>query len=45
MALSSIPARLFGQAETRPNDPAYHVRGPNDWETTNWPPTREMSAK
>ena len=36
MALSSIPARLFGQADTRPNDPAYHVRGPNDWETTNW---------
>jgi len=36
MAISSIPARLFGQAETRPNAPAYYVRGPKDWEPSSW---------
>jgi len=30
MAEATIPARLFGQAQTRPNDPAYFVRGETD---------------
>jgi long-chain acyl-CoA synthetase len=36
MAEATIPARLFGQAQTRPNDPAYFVRGETDWGPTSW---------
>lgn len=36
MAAPTIPARLFEQAQTRPNDPAYYVRGDQDWEPTTW---------
>jgi long-chain acyl-CoA synthetase len=36
MAAPTIPARLLEQAQTRPNAPAYHVRGDNGWEPTNW---------
>jgi long-chain acyl-CoA synthetase len=33
---ATIPARLFQQAQDRPNAPAYFVRGETDWEPTNW---------
>ena len=36
MSLSSIPSRLFGQAQTRPNAPAYYVRGPKEWQPSSW---------
>jgi long-chain acyl-CoA synthetase len=36
MAAPTIPARLFGQAQTRPDAPAYFVRGETDWAPTNW---------
>lgn len=36
MAAPTIPARLLEQAQIRPNAPAYHVRGDNGWEATNW---------
>jgi long-chain acyl-CoA synthetase len=36
MAADTIPARLFAQAERRPNAPAYYVRGPQDWEPTSY---------
>jgi len=36
MAADTIPARLFAQANRRPNDPAYYVRGPSTWEPTTW---------
>ena len=36
MAAPTIPARLFAQAQNRPNDPAYYVRGSSDWVPTSW---------
>jgi long-chain acyl-CoA synthetase len=33
---ATIPARLFQQAQDRPNAPAYFVRGETDWEPTDW---------
>ena len=36
MVAPTIPARLFAQAQTRPNDPAYFVRGASDWVPTTW---------
>jgi long-chain acyl-CoA synthetase len=33
---ATIPARLFQQAQDRPNAPAYFVRGETDWESTDW---------
>jgi long-chain acyl-CoA synthetase len=33
---ATIPARLFQQAQDRPNAPAYFVRGETDWAPTNW---------
>ena len=36
MVAPTIPARLFAQAQNRPNDPAYYVRGASDWVPTSW---------
>jgi long-chain acyl-CoA synthetase len=36
MSAPTIPARLFDQARTRPNESAYFVRGDSGWTPTNW---------
>jgi len=36
MTASTIPARLFEQARTRPNQAAYFVREDSGWVSTNW---------
>ncbi len=36
MSAPTIPARLFDQARTRPNEPAYYVREDSGWTPTNW---------
>lgn len=36
MKIASIPSRLRAHARTRPDEPAYYVRGENDWIATSW---------
>jgi long-chain acyl-CoA synthetase len=36
MPTDSIPARLLTRAQERPQDPAFHVRGPDGWRVTTW---------
>jgi len=36
MSAPTIPARLFEQANLRPQSPAYHVRVAGDWKPTNY---------
>jgi len=36
MSAQTIPARLFEQANLRPNSPAYHVRTAGEWKPTNY---------
>ena len=36
MRADTIPARVQAQGRARPHAAAYHVRGPQEWETTTW---------